>query len=125
MVSAKHHCRLPVHKWHGSRTRWHVVNHVVRATVSGALTIGRDQITIAAMSERERLLKEIEEFIARHDIPASIFGREAVNDTALVGRLRAWGDVQTKTVDRVRKFMRDYKPKKRKPRRRLAEVRAA
>ena len=77
------------------------------------------------MSERERLLKEIEEFIIKHDIPASIFGREAINDTALVGRLRAGGDVQSRTIDRVRKFMRDYKPKRRKSRRRLAEIAAA
>lgn len=66
------------------------------------------------MPERERLLKEIEEFIEKHGIPASTFGREAINDTALVGRMRAGGDVQLKTADRIRKHMKDYKPKKRK-----------
>ena len=68
------------------------------------------------MTERERLLKDIETFIAEHDIPASIFGREALSDTAFVSRLRAGGDVRSRTIDRVRKFMRDYRPKKRKRR---------
>lgn len=61
---------------------------------------------------RQQLLDEIEAFLKKHSMFASYFGRDAINDTALVSRLRAGGTVQLETADRLRAFMRGYKPAK-------------
>ena len=63
-------------------------------------------------TERDRLLSEIEAFLHAKGLAASAFGRLAANDTALVMRLRDGSDVTTRTVDRLRQFMRDYRPEK-------------
>lgn len=78
------------------------------------------------INERDKLLQEIETFLKAHGMYPSYFGRDAINDTALVSRLRAGGDVRLETVDRIRAFMRNHpKPaKKRKPRPNGSAVRA-
>lgn len=60
------------------------------------------------MTARETLLQEIEEFLKREHIAPSVFGRMALNDTALMTRLRAGSDVRMETADRLRSFMRSY-----------------
>ncbi len=67
---------------------------------------------------RKQLLDDIEEFLKRHGMFASYFGRDAINDTALVSRLRAGGTVHLETADRIRAFMRDYRPAKKVAQRR-------
>ncbi len=62
------------------------------------------------MSEREKLLTEIEDFIARHEMRPTHFGRLAVNDTAFVRDLRDGRSVRLDMVDRLREFMRGYGP---------------
>jgi hypothetical protein len=53
----------------------------------------------------EALLRDIAEFCRRAGMAESTFGRRAVNDGKLVGRLRLGGRVTTETVDRVRDFI--------------------
>src|SRR5712671_4654311 len=53
----------------------------------------------------EALLHDIAQYCHRARIAESTFGRLAVNDGKLVGRLRLGGRVTTETVDRVRGFI--------------------
>lgn len=53
----------------------------------------------------EVLLREIAEYCRHAGIAESTFGRLAVNDGKLVGRLRLGGRVTSETADRVRAFM--------------------
>jgi hypothetical protein len=53
------------------------------------------------------LLEEIEAYLIAHRIGAYRFGYLAVNNGRLVERLRAGGDVTTKTAERVRAFMNE------------------
>ena len=53
----------------------------------------------------ETLLRDIAEFCRSARMAESTFGRLAVNDGKLVGRLRLGGRVTTDTVDRVRAFI--------------------
>lgn len=61
------------------------------------------------MSTRENLLAEIEAFIASHDLSPYSFGKQALNDPGFMERMRHGRDPRLGTVDRVRKFMREYK----------------
>lgn len=72
------------------------------------------------MSTHAQLLLEIERFLLTHGLAPTTFGRKAVNDVKFVANLRNGGDVTTRTLDRVRAFMRDYEGKGR-PRRRNSE----
>ncbi len=65
------------------------------------------------MSEREKLLKDIEAFIAEHDMPETVFGVRAMNDTALLTKLRKGRSVRIDTAERLRKFMTSYKSERR------------
>src|SRR5262252_8499748 len=56
-------------------------------------------------SMREVLLRDIAEFCREARMAESTFGRLAVNDGKLVGRLRLGGRVTTDTEDRVRAFI--------------------
>jgi hypothetical protein len=58
------------------------------------------------MSTHEQLLSEIEGFLQRHRLAPSTFGLRSVNDAKLVANLRSGADVTTRTLDRVRAFMR-------------------
>jgi hypothetical protein len=53
----------------------------------------------------EALLREIAEYCRHAGLAESTFGRLAVNDGKLVGRLRLGGRVTTETADRLRAFM--------------------
>lgn len=68
------------------------------------------------MTARETLIKEIEAFMAEHHMRPTMFGKLALNDPALMGSLRSGRDVKLETADRIRKYMRDYKPPRRQPR---------
>ena len=67
------------------------------------------------MSSRDKLLLEIETFLARvPDLSIRQFGQRACGDHNLVLRLREGSDVTTGTADRVRAFMASYKRRGRK-----------
>jgi SAM-dependent methyltransferase len=53
----------------------------------------------------EALLRDIAEYCRRAGMAESTFGRHAVNDGKLVGRLRLGGRVTTETLERVRRFI--------------------
>jgi hypothetical protein len=61
------------------------------------------------MSTREKLLAAIDAFLARHEMPQSQFGIEAMRDPSFVMRLRAGGQLRSDTIDKVEEFIRDYK----------------
>lgn len=63
------------------------------------------------MNIREQLTHEVDSFLVRHGVAASTFGRQAIGDWRLVRRLRAGEDIRVSTVERVRQFMADYKPR--------------
>lgn len=56
----------------------------------------------------DRLLKDIEAFIAARRMSATEFGRQALNDSDFVHGLRRGRDVRLSTVERVRDFMTAY-----------------
>lgn len=60
------------------------------------------------MSTIETLIAEIDEFLVRERMPATRFGRLAVNDTHLVQDLRGGRSIGALTIDRVRAFMKSY-----------------
>jgi hypothetical protein len=61
------------------------------------------------MTERDKLLSEIESFLELRGMPDSTFGRMAVNDGKFVPRIRSGGDINTRTLARVRAFMEQQK----------------
>lgn len=62
------------------------------------------------MSTREQLLEEIDAFLQQTGMTKSVFGTLAANDDKFVERVRAGSGFTVRTLDRVRKFMNDYKP---------------
>ena len=74
----------------------------------------------------EALLRDIAEYCRSAGIAESTFGRLAVNDGKLVGRLRLGGRVTTDTVERVRAFIaREPHPARQRRARRHAGVSGA
>ena len=75
------------------------------------LTNGILPIIFRAMT-REELLIEIAEFLSRTDVrmTESTFGRFAVNDGKLVPRLRKGGGLTLETAEKIRSFIRNYRP---------------
>jgi hypothetical protein len=59
------------------------------------------------MTETERLVSEVEAFMARVGMAESTFGWQAVNDGHLVKRLRR-GGVTLAMADRIRQFIDNY-----------------
>lgn len=59
------------------------------------------------MSETNQLLQEIEAFIGTAGMAASTFGRKAVNDGKLVGRLRSGSTVTLEKASRIRSYIRE------------------
>lgn len=55
------------------------------------------------------LLEEVEAFLHRTGMPPSVFGLRALNDASFVRRLRGGLDVRLSTVERLRRFMADYR----------------
>src|SRR5690348_8335475 len=58
----------------------------------------------------EALLRDIALYCRRSGIAESTFGRLAVNDGKLVGRMRLGGRITTETADRVRAFIAGQRP---------------
>jgi hypothetical protein len=54
-----------------------------------------------------QLLAEIESFLATRKLAETTFGRKAVNDGKFVWRLRSGAAITTRTVARVREFIRN------------------
>ena len=63
------------------------------------------------MTDEQSLLAEIERFLARTGMPASSFGKYAVDDGKLVERLRRGGTVTLKTAAAIRRKIAEYDPK--------------
>lgn len=62
------------------------------------------------MNESQKLLKEIEDFLASAPLAPATFGRKAVNDGKLVSRLRAGSSVTLETAARIRRFIANPAP---------------
>jgi hypothetical protein len=62
------------------------------------------------MDAAQALIADIEAYCRRSGIAESTFGRQAVNDGKFVSRIRSGGGVTTKTIARIRAFMRDRPP---------------
>lgn len=60
---------------------------------------------MVVMAIREEVLSEIEAFLARTNMPPSLFGTKVANDGKFVFRLRSGGSMQAETIDRVRDFI--------------------
>lgn len=67
------------------------------------------------MSERDKLLQEIDKFVARTGVPESRLGMEAVGNPSFVTRLRRGKRIWLDTADKVRVYMRDWKPPRKNP----------
>jgi hypothetical protein len=67
-------------------------------------------------SMSKALLSEIDAFLADKPFGDYAFGLKAVNNGRLVQRLREDGRVWPEQEERIRAFMRDYRPSKRRPR---------
>lgn len=76
--------------------------------------MGRASLVYKSMTERDKILTEIETFMANEGISPRQFGIRAMGDSGFVYRLRQGLDIKARTLDRVRAFMQDYRsgPKK-------------
>lgn len=72
------------------------------------------------MTESEKLLKEVEDFLVKNRVRATPFGIMFANDSAFVIRLREGRKLDMDKAAKLREFMANYKaskiPKPRKPR---------
>lgn len=68
--------------------------------------------SIPLMSTSKELLKEIEAFMSRHDMKATTFGLSSCADPHVVRWLREGGGVTSTRIDKIKRFIRDYKPPK-------------
>lgn len=66
---------------------------------------------IVPMSIRENFKSEVEAFLKDNEMQPSIFGLAAVNDPSFVIRLRNNRNFRLDTIERVQKYMRDYREK--------------
>lgn len=66
------------------------------------------------ITARQKLLADVEAFLQRHEMNYTSFGRQALNDTAFVARLRAGKDLRFDTAEKVRQFMDEYPVRKKK-----------
>ena len=73
------------------------------------------------MSERDKLLAEIESFLDRTGMGPTQFSVESTGERALMTRLKKGADVTLGTADRIRAFMRQYGSKKKRRANRLVE----
>lgn len=62
------------------------------------------------MDTRKALLEEIDAFLSQTGMTKSMFGDLATNDDKFVDRLRGGSGCNIRTLDRVRTFMREYRP---------------
>ena len=59
------------------------------------------------MDTQTQLLAEIEAFLTTRRIAETTFGKLAVNDGKFVSRLRQGANMELRTIDRVRNFIRN------------------
>ncbi len=64
------------------------------------------------MTAVQKLLSEIEQFLAETGMHETTFGARALNDLALVSNLRKGRRPRMDTAEKVRKFMTDQRQKK-------------
>lgn len=58
-----------------------------------------------------QLLEKVEAFLAKHEIPPTRFGRDVMNDGALVFQMRAGTrSLSLKNAEKVVEYMRTYRP---------------
>ena len=62
--------------------------------------------------QRSEILHEISSYCRVAGLAESTFGRRAVNDGKLVGRIRDGGRISAKTLDRIRGFITQNEPEK-------------
>jgi len=74
------------------------------------------------MNAQQHLLSEVEEFLTASGMGPGTFGRHAVNDGKLVGRLRRGCGCTLETAERIRLFIAENTPGK--PALRTRKVRA-
>lgn len=60
------------------------------------------------MNKHHRILDEIETYLAKTGMGRTYFGKQAVNNSELVDRLRAGGSVHFRTEAEIKKFMLDH-----------------
>ena len=64
------------------------------------------------MSTRDQIAADIEAFLKRTGMPPATFGRRAMSDPMFVLELRGGKrDMRSRTVDKLRAFMKSYRPK--------------
>ncbi|SEM54961.1 hypothetical protein SAMN05192583_0590 [Sphingomonas gellani] len=56
------------------------------------------------------ILADIERFRAKHGVPATTFGRQAIGDANLIANLAAGRELRRATEAKVRSFMAEYRP---------------
>ena len=66
------------------------------------------------MSEREKLLADIERFLDRTGMGPTQFSEESCGQRALMTRLKKGEDITLDTADRIRTYMRTYNVKKKR-----------
>ena len=88
------------------------------------MTSSRHAIIVSGMSEREKLIEEIDRFVARTGVAESRLGMEAVGNPSFVLRLRKGKRIWLDTADKVRAYMRDYRPPKKNPKGAAAQAAA-
>jgi len=65
------------------------------------------------MSTRDQIAADIEAFLKRTGMPPATFGRRAMSDPMFVFELRGGKrDMRSRTVDKLRAFMKSYRPKR-------------
>ena len=92
-------------------------NKLVRvgtSDVSNGCVVGKIQYTLL-MTQAE-LLKAIDEFLARHDMAPTTFGRLSCGDGAALGRLRKGLGITLRRAEQMRQFMSEYDRSSGKPR---------
>ena len=58
---------------------------------------------------RQTLIDDIDAFIERHDMHTTVFSQLAMKDSAFLLRLKDGTEPSAPTIDKVRKFMAEYK----------------
>lgn len=70
--------------------------------------------------KQENLIDEIERFLAQTGMEPTMFGHRVNREWRLVDRLRAGGDVTTRTADKIRTYIAENTPRQRPKRSRSA-----
>ena len=57
---------------------------------------------------RANFIAKVDAFLKRHDMKPAVLGKEALNDTSFVIRLKAGRNTRIDTMERVEAFMLEY-----------------